>query len=150
MYFHTLFHPHIFLKNTNNITWTMSSNGPLIFCDIIVATWRNKLGSILFVGFLFDFLGRGVIVKVPNGLIITFMIVATRRNKLGKILLLCYFWLINLFKINQLNICLMFSFSKKLDFMLTTFIKTTKKVKIQNQIKKGKPTFSKNKKIKKR
>ena len=43
----------------------------------------------------------------------------------------------------------MFSFSKKLDFMLTTFIKTTKKVKIQNQIKKGKPTFSKNKKIKK-
>ena len=42
----------------------------------------------------------------------------------------------------------MFSFSKKLDFMLTTFIKTTKKVKIQNQIKKGKPTFSKKKKKK--
>ena len=43
----------------------------------------------------------------------------------------------------------MFSFSKKLDFMSTTFIKTTKKVKIQNQIKKGKPTFSKKKKKKK-
>ena len=33
--------------------------------------------------------------------------------------------------------------------MLTTFIKATKKVKIQNQIKKGKPTFSKKKKKKK-
>ena len=34
--------------------------------------------------------------------------------------------------------------------MLTTFIKATKKVKIQNQIKKGKPTFSKKKKKKKK
>ena len=40
-------------------------------------------------------------------------------------------------------------FFKILDFMLTTFIKATKKVKIQNQIKKGKPTFSKKKKKKK-
>ena len=34
--------------------------------------------------------------------------------------------------------------------MLTTFIKATKKVKIQNQIKKGNPTFSKKKKKKRK
>ena len=29
MYFHTLFHPHVFLKNTNNVTRITLPNGPL-------------------------------------------------------------------------------------------------------------------------
>ena len=29
MYFHTLFHPYIFLKNTDNVTRTTLLNGPL-------------------------------------------------------------------------------------------------------------------------
>ena len=28
MYFHTLFHPHVFLKNTNIVTRTILPNGP--------------------------------------------------------------------------------------------------------------------------
>ena len=30
MYFHTFFHPHVFPKNTNNITKTTLPNGPLL------------------------------------------------------------------------------------------------------------------------
>ena len=30
-YFHTLFHPHVFPKNTNNVTRTALPNGPLVF-----------------------------------------------------------------------------------------------------------------------
>ena len=31
MYFHTLFNPHIFSQNLNNITWNLLPSGPMSF-----------------------------------------------------------------------------------------------------------------------
>ena len=40
-YFHTFFHPHVFQKNTNNITQTPLSNEPWNFLNQVENTREN-------------------------------------------------------------------------------------------------------------
>ena len=62
-HFYALFDPHVFQKNTNNITQTPLSNGPLMFdgCKYLLLEFSNSYRHVRYV--LFDDLGTSILMK---------------------------------------------------------------------------------------